>query len=78
LIYYKVAKGDCCYDIWTSFRISQELFTSWNPSLTWPDCNIFPDQMLCVQQGPEGSAITMTTLPTTQHSRPIWLLPQFQ
>jgi hypothetical protein len=65
-IYYQVVSGEYCYDIWTRFRISQEQFASWNPSLVWPDPLIVPGQTLCVQQGPAGSPVmTVTGLPAT-------------
>jgi hypothetical protein len=64
IMYYKVAQNDYCYDIWTSFRISQEQFRSWNPSLAFPQCQISVDQPVCVQQGPVSSSVlTVTGLP---------------
>lgn len=64
--YYTVAQGDYCYSIWTDFGISQEQFTSWNPSLVFPQCQILVGQALCVQQGPTSSAIlTVTSLRPT-------------
>lgn len=60
--FYMVAKNDYCYEIWTSFGISQDEFTSWNPTLVFPVCQIFPGDFLCVQVGP-GSTTTVMTLP---------------
>jgi hypothetical protein len=63
-MYYTVAENDYCYDIWTDFDISQEQFTSWNPSLVFPQCQISVGQSVCVQQGPAGSTVlTVTNLP---------------
>lgn len=66
LMYYRVLKGDYCYNIWTHFRISQDQFKSYNPSLTSPDCLIQPGQVLCVEQGPAANATirTVTALAT--------------
>jgi len=62
-MYYTVAENDYCYDIWTSFGISQDQFTSWNPTLVFPACQIIPGDILCVQEG-TGSTTTVTILPT--------------
>lgn len=60
-MYYTVAENDYCYGIWTDFRISQEQFISWNPSLVFPQCQISVGQSVCVQQGPAGSSVLTVT-----------------
>jgi hypothetical protein len=62
-IFYEVAKDDYCYEIWSSFGISQDQFTSWNLSLAFPQCQIYPGDSVCVQEG-QVSTTSVTTLPT--------------
>jgi hypothetical protein len=63
-VFYMVAQNDSCYAIWTGFDISQDQFASWNPSPMFPQCLIFPGDLVCVQLV-LGTLTTMKTLPAT-------------
>jgi hypothetical protein len=65
-IFYEVAKDDYCYEIWTGFGISQDQFTSWNPSLAFPQCQIYPGDFVCVQEG-QGSTTSVASLPAVSN-----------